>query len=393
MTGQRATACVVAFFVSFTSSLHAQADNQLRLREDDEKLLRSLLKEFVFAPPADARRVQVRINAPGWRDKAEEQLREGWLVCDKVGDRVYFIDGEWVPAPAKENIEQIDFMAKWNEAYKGQPTPMENRRAFFLDREERPAGSDGAPTLVIAAWLYHVGKKDFAAQVMAHAPANRTDEVAILKRWLARNTFHRMLQCYGQYEDQAALEHGERLQRLYGAEAKQIGQAVPLVDDLRGRRQRGLLGAKAGAELPAAYPNWNRKKKLTYLIDQLDQTPERVPNTAQDGEVRRTELSVHVAALIELGESAIPDLLDVIEKDERLTRCVASPNKWQAAAEVQTVREVALAIACQILRTRHLDPRDADADDYGFRKPDFKRLRLLHVPIGRNSDHCHSRPG
>src|SRR5260221_7419315 len=106
-------------------------------------------------------------------------------------------------------------MTKWSEAYKGEPTPMENPGLFFLGQEERPAGVHGEPTLAIAAWLYHLGKKELAAQVIAHAPANRTEEVSILKRWLARNTFHRMLQCYGQYEDQAALEHGERLQRLY----------------------------------------------------------------------------------------------------------------------------------------------------------------------------------
>ena len=40
-----------------------------------------------------------------------------------------------------ENIEKIDFMAKWSEAFKGEPPPMVNRGAFFLGEEERPAGT------------------------------------------------------------------------------------------------------------------------------------------------------------------------------------------------------------------------------------------------------------
>src|SRR5213592_4895466 len=102
MTAKRFISYVVALILSCTATLHAQPDKQRRLHEDDEKLLRSLVKEVLFAPPTDAIRVKVRIDAPGWWEKAEEQIREGWLVRSKAGDRVYFTDGESVPAPAKE---------------------------------------------------------------------------------------------------------------------------------------------------------------------------------------------------------------------------------------------------------------------------------------------------
>src|SRR5437899_2034021 len=121
MTVLRITAWIV-LFLSFTSPVLAQSDNrQGSLHENDENLLRSLLKDFLFTPPADAMRVQVQIKAPGWQEKAEEQLREGWLVRDKLGDRVYFTDGEWAPAPAKDKMEKVDFIAKWTDAYKGKP--------------------------------------------------------------------------------------------------------------------------------------------------------------------------------------------------------------------------------------------------------------------------------
>jgi hypothetical protein len=244
-----------------------------------------------------------------------------------------------------------------------------------LGEEELPAGKPGdEPTLVVSAWLYHLGNRELAAQVLAHALADRAAEVTILRRWMARNAFHRMLRCFGQYEDGAALEHGERLLRLYRAEADAIEPAVALVDDLRRRKQRGLMGAKAATALPEGYSGCSRREKVTYLIDALDRTPERVPDKQPpDGGVG-AKPSVHVAALIELGEAAIPDLLDVIQADERLTRCVASPSKWQPRGDVQTVREAALAITCRILKSRFLDPRDPDADEYGFKKPDFKKV-------------------
>jgi hypothetical protein len=378
MTVARAAACAV-MFLSFTSAVLAQeAKKPDRLQVDDENLLSSLLKEFLFAPPADALRVRVRLKAPGWREKAEEQHREGWLVRGDLGDRVYFTDDEWIPAPAKENIEKVDFTAKWSDLYKGKPEPMAAHGLFFLGEEERPASADGdEPTLVIAAWLYHLGKRELATQVIAHAPEDRTKEVTILKKWLARNALNRMIQCYGQYEDQAALEHGERLVRLYPEEAKQLDQAMPLTEDLRRRKRRGILGAPS-TELPADYSHWTRMEKINYLIDALDRTPERVPNRTPD-EAYQAKPSIHVTALIAFGELAIPALLDLIEKDERLTRCVNQPWKYHTIGSVQTVREAALSIICRILRTRHLDPRDPDADDYGFGKPDFKKV----VPAAR----------
>ena len=106
MTAQRSATCALIFFLSFTSSLAAQGDQQRRLHEDDEKLLRSM-KEFIFVPPTDAVRVRVRIKAPGWRENDDELVREGWLVREKTGDRVYFTDGESAPTPASEKFEKI----------------------------------------------------------------------------------------------------------------------------------------------------------------------------------------------------------------------------------------------------------------------------------------------
>jgi hypothetical protein len=296
------------------------------------------------------------------------------LVHDKLGDRVYFTDREWVPAPDKDAMEPIDYMAKWARAYKGKPVPRVHYGITSAWDEERPAGDhDDEPTLVIAAWLFHLGKTEVASQVFGFVPKDRAADVALLKKWLARNAFHRMLQCYAQYEDQAALHHAEHLVSLFPAESKKLEQAIPMADDLRRRERRGILNAKASGELPAEYSKWSRDAKFAYLIDLLDRTSERLPNLPSNS-VHGLRVPAHVNALIELGESAIPELLDVMEKDERLTRCVTAQSKWQEIGSVQSVRDAALFVVCRILNTRYLDPHDPDPDEYGFRRSDFKKV-------------------
>jgi hypothetical protein len=51
MSAQRFTSCVVALLLSCAATLYSQPDKKRRLNADDEVLLRSLVKEFLFAPP------------------------------------------------------------------------------------------------------------------------------------------------------------------------------------------------------------------------------------------------------------------------------------------------------------------------------------------------------
>jgi hypothetical protein len=56
----------IALLPTVASPALAQADwKPGRLSDSDERLLHSLLKEFLFMPPADSTRVRIRVTAPG----------------------------------------------------------------------------------------------------------------------------------------------------------------------------------------------------------------------------------------------------------------------------------------------------------------------------------------
>jgi disulfide oxidoreductase YuzD len=64
-----------------------------------------------------------------------------------------------------------------------------------------------------------------------------------------------------------------------------------------------------------------------------------------------------VAALIKIGDPAVPALLDVLEKDERLTRSVHFWRDFTQSRTVLSVREAALTALMSILRVRVFNPR------------------------------------
>jgi hypothetical protein len=336
------------------------------LAREDEVLLDSLLNTFLF-DPSGAERVRVLVDSP--RSRAGE-TREGWLVKNKAGDQVFFTDGEHIAAPAKEKIARVDFVAKCRKLYEGKPDPNGAAFAGFLD--SRPSGHWGEePTLVVAAWLYRLGKKELAAQVLAHAPDDRKADAARLRRWLAEAALNRMILAYGGYVDSSALAHGERLLRLYKVEARELPQAQPLVKDLLRRKEEGRLGKRGARELPQAYRDWGRQRQLAFLIGSLDEMEDRIGHRVGYPE---SELPPRIAALLKFGERAVPALLDVLEKDERMTRLAQGPDKWRSTGRVQAVREVAWAVLCRILRVRHFDPWDPNArDDYGAVPSDMQK--------------------
>jgi hypothetical protein len=335
----------------------------------DEKLLESLLREFLFDPKG-ADWVQVMVETLPGDSTAKSEPREGWLVRDKAGDKVFFTDGENIPAPPKTKINRVDFVAKCRKLYGSDPNaPLQ---PTGRSDESRPSGEWGEePTLVLAAWLHRLGERELAAQVLAHAPPDREADVTLVRKWLAHTALNRMMECYANYQDQAALAHGERLFRLYHAEALELKYARPLFDDLRRRKRQGTLGKKEPAEVPDGFSRWEEKKQIEFLTGSLDQIQEIIPERIQH---TTTPLPPRIAKLIALGDRAIPALLEALENDNRMTRAVRPPDEWPSVAEVQTVRDVAVCLVRRLLRVRHLDPRDLDADDDLGSPRDIKKV-------------------
>jgi len=96
------------------------------------------------------------------------------------------------------------------------------------------------------------------------------------------------------------------------------------------------------------------KKKVDYLIDALEEVDERQwgqPGGVPLGHDRR------VKAIIDVGDPAVPVLIDTLEKDDRLTRSVHFWRDFAESRTVLSVREAALTAVMSILRVRAFESR------------------------------------
>jgi hypothetical protein len=102
--------------------------------------------------------------------------------------------------------------------------------------------------------------------------------------------------------NQEALDHGERLLRLYATEVKDertYGQAKQIVDDLKRRQKNGTFGKTPAEKWPDGFDKWDAKKKTAYLIDALesDERLTRAVHFWRDFARSRTVTSVREAVL------------------------------------------------------------------------------------------------
>lgn len=141
--------------------------------------------------------------------------------------------------------------------------------------------------------------------------------------------------------------------RRYPAEAKEYAQTGAILQELRRRQAKGTFGRAAPAKLPGGFDTWDARKKLTYLVEALEEVDAR--QEGQPGGVNLAE-DFRVQALIRLGDAAVPTLIDVIDKDERLTRSVHFWRDFDWHRTALGVREAALTVVMAILRVRVFEP-------------------------------------
>jgi hypothetical protein len=317
-------------------------DQAPTINAEDEKTLQQVVANFLFDPQG-AQRVRLAGTEA-----------EGWLVKAKAGIRVYFTDGESIEAPPQDKMTKIDFVARCRELYRGEPGP--RQQGFF--RERLPSRQNRAEEvdLVLAAWLYRLGEKELAARVLQFIPSGLAEEVGAVREHLARSAWRKMLDCFKEYEDDAAWIHGERLLRLFEPEADKLEQPPFLMEDLKRRKQQGIGGKKGPVELPKESATWDRNKQIAYLIEALDGIKDRAEFVIGSAS-REPRLQPLFAPLLD--EAAVPALLDALENDERFTRYFEEPwhRDYEGIGRMQSVRDVALRMLFKILRTEHIDPR------------------------------------
>ena len=239
----------------------------------------------------------------------------------------------------------------------------------FRRMRRNAIGDLDTPDLINAVWLHQLGHDDLAAEALEKAaelvsnqenpnraksnPRDREKQlVDSVKSELAQATYLAMIHAYMVRADDEALTHGKRLLKLYPDQARKLGQSGEVVADLERRQKKGTFG-KTPDSSPKGFDSWDTPKKLTWLIDSLDEVDAR--QWGQPGGVP-LEMDPRVIALVQLGDAAVPTLIDTIEKDERLTRSVHFWRDFSPNRTVLGVREAALAATMSILKVQFFEP-------------------------------------
>jgi len=372
------------------------------LSSAEQKFLDGLLKNLLFDPQG-AQYVRVKTTCRTVWASTGEVLREGWLVSSRDGKTatVYFTDGESIAAPSRNRIEKIDFLNQCRKRYADVKKPAaegEDNQAVFRQMHRTALGQIEQPDLALAAWLYRLDQPELAAKALERAaearesgnreaPPYEKEEarmVRLLKEELAWPAFAAMVHAYMVRADAEALAHGERLMRLYPEIAKkEYPQAETVVAELKRRKQKGTFGKDPSANWPKDFDSLKPRKKIDWLIDSLEEVDAR--QWGQPGGVP-LGMDRRVVALIEIGDAAVPALIDAVERDGRLTRSVHCWRDFARSRTVLGVREAALTAVMSILKVRVFEPAST-GDNFTSRGPagaaaTAKRLRQYWKTYG-----------
>ena len=304
------------------------------LSSEDKTFLDGLLKDLLF-DPVGAERVTVNVIERTVWAKEEKKTADGWLKAEAGRPaRVYFADGESMPAPKPDEMKKVDFV--------------------------RDYAIRGESDLVAAAWLHRLGHDDLAADCFDRVRNNKEKLTEQLRHRFAWSAFAGMVHAFMVRADEEALQHGEHLLHHYPKEAAKYRQSKDIVADLKRRQQKGTFGKTPPKDWPAGFDKWEPKKKAAYLIDSLDEVDARQWGQPGGVDLARDR---RVQALINLGEAAVPGLIDTIEKDHRLTRSVHFWRDFAEGRTVMAVREAALVAAMSIMQVEAFRA-EATGDDF-----------------------------
>lgn len=351
--------------------LGAPAWGQEKLSADDRKALEEVLKRTVYDPPAGARRCRFKLRVRTvWGQQALVE-REGWALQTKEGQtEVRLADGWVVPDP--QQVEPFDFAkgcAALVQAVQTQtPPPPEASR-------EHP--------LALAAWCLRAGEEGLAAlfldlarqeldAVKARAPKDQIGDLKldmVLRGHLTWQSYSGMVHAFMVRADAEAEAYAKHLQARYAEETKGT-QVAAILADLARRKSLGTFG-KAPEETALralqAMPPSTRVGAAVAVLDEID-----ARQLSQPGGVDLAS-DPRLLALIDCKEQAVPALLEVLEKDRRLTRSVHFWRDFNQDRTVLSVAEAALVALQSILRIKVFEPRST-GDNFTIRGPKAAKM-------------------
>jgi hypothetical protein len=361
------------------------------LGAEDARYLDWLLDEFIFDP---RRATYVRATVPAEPDsfsfrvgelvRSDVETRDGWLVRGTNGepDRVYFADGESVPAGP---IRDLDFETLCARRYDDRPA---TDLGAAQRRSERTRESD----LVLAAWLHRRGYDGLAARALASAREGTDDPLDDLRQGLARRAGDAAVRAFASRSDAVAVAHAARLFALYPELAHdRYPQVVAVATEILRRQRTGIGSRESPKGPPPEFAGWDTPTRAAFLVRSLDEVEAPNANRFELMFVNGPGSDWRLVALEGLGDAAVPALIDAVERDRRLTRqrenmvFLGCCGKGERRPErVLPVREVALDVLRAILRVRDFDPTGpADDDEDDAEAALAKRLRRYWARYGR----------
>ncbi len=354
------------------------------LSREDRELLDALLKDTLFDPPSDAERVVVRATLRNAWGGAEEVERDAWLLpatADQAA-QVVFADGSRAPAPGEAAaLPRVDLAAVTRERLRPRTEDDERDERFEAMARAAGRGAQTDPDLAIAAWLYRRGEEELAAGLLARARAQHATSdreaarslIDALRVDLAWQLFAGMVHAYMVRADEEALAYGEELMARFPDQAP--AQAGWVLAELRRRRDAGTFGEAPPSALPDEVAARPPAERVGWLIDALEEVDAR--QFSQPGGVDLSS-DWRVAALIDLGEVAVPALIEAVEGDERLTRSVHFWRDFARSRTVLAVREAALVAVMSILRVQAFEP-SSTGDNFTAADPERARATALRL--------------
>jgi hypothetical protein len=337
--------------------------NSVKLTKGDVALLERLTSTFLFDP----RGAEYGNFTTPEADGDSSSTFAGWRVAsaDKKSYTFHSALSLGSALDAGVKFEKRDVVKNARRIYEKPASSLDEINR--VQNQEWPLSLPGFSfypnriALVHAAWLHRLGADDVAA--LALQVANRTGERPLaagvtreseLRESIAHVLYQYATTLYSQRNDARALEFTAEFHRIVPEEEQNMPELVLLHHDLLRRRADGRLGRARQTEPPADFARWNAKRKLDYLVGELDEVNSAAMHLGVQGPL---DVSVDWRAreIMRLGETAVPRLLDIVEHDTRL--CRLQEGLLRSGRKVNPVWEVAVSILRSILRIESFDTR------------------------------------
>ncbi|HEY4328107.1 MAG TPA: HEAT repeat domain-containing protein [Phycisphaerae bacterium] len=340
-----------------------------KLADSDKKMFDRAFDNWLV-DPRNAKYITFEADMRSvWASPRKETLI-GWLFPAQAAlpAQVLLADRAPFPAPAQSTPQDLaDIARKAIADYQSGKTPIPEDVFVSFRREGDPLSTFESDP-VNAAWLYRLGHEDIAAKLLfiARGKADRIDlnldHPDEGRAWFA---FSSAVNAYIVRADDDALAGFQRLVTIYPNFADKFGPAATFVAELQRRKVDGTFN-HAPDPLPADFDQWAVERRITRLIHDLQEVDSR--QQGQPGGVDLTN-DPRVRKLIDIGDPAVPALIDCIEKDERLTRSVHFWRDFSRDRQIIGVREAALTAVMSVLRVTVFEPVST-GDDFTGRGQD-----------------------